>query len=139
MGERALLASTEAWLGIAVLAQGRHAEADRLARRSARLTTADDLSPQVLWRRIRAVVLAGRGRLADAERLAGEAVALAASTDYLNEHAGALEDLAIVHDLAGRTGDARSAREGAAELYRRKGNVVSAVRLERLVADHAPA
>ena len=35
MGERAVLASTEAMLGMAVLAQGRSAEADRLARRSA--------------------------------------------------------------------------------------------------------
>jgi hypothetical protein len=44
-----------------------------------------------------------------------------------------------VHDLAGRARDARLAREAALELYRRKGNVVCAVRLERLVADHAPA
>ena len=93
MGERAVLASTEAWLGMVVLAQGREAEADRLALRSARLTTADDISPQVLWRRIRASVLAGRGRLTEAARLADEAVALAAQTDYLNEHAGALVDL----------------------------------------------
>jgi class 3 adenylate cyclase/tetratricopeptide (TPR) repeat protein len=139
MGERAVLASTEAWLGMAVLAQGRHAEADRLARRSARLTTADDVSPQVLWRRIRAVVLADRGRLTEATRLAGEAVELAAQTDYLNEHAGALEDVAHVHEVAGRPGDARRAREQALDLFRRKGNVVSAVRLERLVANHAPA
>jgi tetratricopeptide (TPR) repeat protein len=139
MGERAVLASTEAWLGMVVLAQGRDAEADRFARRSARLTTADDLSPQVLWRRIRSSVLAGRGRLTEATRLADEAVTLAAQTDYLNEHAGALVDLAHVHGLAGRTRDARLAREAALELYRRKGNAVSAVRLERLVADHAPA
>jgi class 3 adenylate cyclase/tetratricopeptide (TPR) repeat protein len=139
MGERAVLASTEAYLGMAVLAQGRHPEADRLARRSARLTTADDLSPQVLWRRIRAVVLAGRGRIPDAERLADEAVALAAQTDYLNEHAGALADLGHVYALAGRTRDARRAREAALDLYRRKENAVSAVRLEGLVANHAPA
>ncbi len=139
MGERAVLASTEAWLGMVVLAQGRDAEADRLARRSARLTTADDLSPQVLWRRIRAKVLAGRGRLTEASRLADEAVSLAALTDYLNEHAGALVDLGHVHGLAGRTRDARLAQEAALELYRRKGNAVSAVRLERLVAGHAPA
>ncbi len=139
MGERAVLASTEALLGMAVLAQGRHPEADRLARRAARLTTADDLSPQVLWRRIRAVVLAGRGRIPDAERLADEAVALAAQTDYLNEHAGALEDLGHVHAVAGRTRDARRAREAALDLYRRKENAVSAVRLEGLVANRAPA
>jgi class 3 adenylate cyclase/tetratricopeptide (TPR) repeat protein len=139
MGERAVLASTEAWLGMAVLAQGRHPEADRLARRAARLTTADDLSPQALWRRIRAVVLVSRGRTADAERLADEAVALAAQTDVLNEHAGALEDLGHVHAVAGHARDARRAREAALVLYRRKENAVSTVRLERLVADHASA
>jgi hypothetical protein len=84
-------------------------------------------------------VLAGRGRLNDAAGLADEAVMLAAQTDYLNEHAAALEDLAHVHGLAGRNPDARLAREAALELYRRKGNAVCAVRLERLVADHAPA
>jgi hypothetical protein len=66
-------------------------------------------------------------------------VSLAALTDYLNEHAGALVDLGHVHGLAGRTRDARLAHEAALDLYRRKGNAVSAVRLERLVADHAPA
>ena len=130
MGERALLASTEAWLGIAVLAQGRADKADRIARRCARLATEDDLSPQSLWRRIRALVLAERGRLGEAERLAGEAVALAATTDYLNEHAAALEDLGRVQALAGRQRDARRAGEYALALYRRKGNVVSTVRLE---------
>jgi tetratricopeptide (TPR) repeat protein len=130
MGERALLASTEAWLGIAVLAQGRADEADRIARRCARLATEDDLSPQSLWRRTRALVLAERGRLGEAERLAGEAVALTATTDYLNEHAAALEDLGRVQALAGRQRDARRAGESALALYRRKGNVVSTVRLE---------
>jgi tetratricopeptide (TPR) repeat protein len=125
----AVLASTEAHLGMAVLAQGRPDEADRLARRVARLATEDDLSPQSIWRRVRAVVLAGRGRLGDAERLADEAVALAASTDYLNEHAGALEDLGRIHALAGRRRDAQRARAEALELYLRKGNVVSAVQL----------
>jgi class 3 adenylate cyclase len=129
MGERAVLASSEALLGLVVLAQGRADEADRHARRAARLATEDDLSPQAIWRRVRAVVLAGRGRLGDAERLADEAVALAASTDYLNEHAGALEDLGRIHDLAGRRRDAQRARAEALELYLRKGNVVSAVQL----------
>jgi class 3 adenylate cyclase/tetratricopeptide (TPR) repeat protein len=134
MGERAVLASTEALLGMAVLAQGRADEADRLALRAARLVTEDDLSPQSLWRRIRALVLAGRGRFGDAERLADEAVELAARTDYLNEHAGALQDLGHVHALAGRRRDAQRARAHALALYQRKGNVVSAVGLERAAA-----
>jgi class 3 adenylate cyclase/tetratricopeptide (TPR) repeat protein len=139
MGERAVLASTEAQLGHVLLEQGRAAEADRLARRAAALATADDLSAQVMWRRVRARVLAGRGRLRDAERLADEAVALAERTDYLNDTAAAFEDMASVQDAAGRPGGADEARRAALERYRRKGNAVSAVRLERTVAGRATA
>ncbi len=139
MGERAVLASTEALLARVVLAQGRDAEADRLARRAARLTTDMDAAPQSLWRRVRAIVLAGRGRAREAERLAGDAVALIGRTDYLNEHAEALEDLACVHDVGGGADAARRARADAMALYRRKGNVVSAVRLERMVTSRASA
>ena len=130
MGERAVLASTEAMLGTVVLAQGRSAEADRLARRSARLTTDGDISAQALWRRVRAVVLAERGGADEAERLATEAVALSERTDCLNDRGAALEDLARVHDLGGQRTDAGAARDAALEMYRRKGNVVSSVRLE---------
>ncbi len=134
MGERAVLASTEALLGMAVLAQGRVEEADRLARRSARLATDGDMSAQVMWRRVRAVALAAQGRPRDAERFARDAVVLAERTDYLNDHAGALEDLAHVHGRAGDSEGANHAREEALEIYRRKGNAVSSVRLERAIA-----
>jgi tetratricopeptide (TPR) repeat protein len=130
MGERAVLASTEAMLGIAVFDQGRHAEADRLARRSARLATDGDISAQAFWRRVHGLVLAERGRVHDAERFVREAVALTELTDCLNDRAAALEDLARVRDLAGNQIDAASARDAALELYRRKGNIASCVRLE---------
>ncbi len=139
MGEKAVLASTEALLGMVVLAQGRSAEADRLARRSATLTTDGDVSPQSLWRRVRALVLAERGRLQDAERLARDAVALAERTDWLNDHAGALEDLATVCNIAGHTDDARAARAEALDVYRRKGNAVCTVRLERTLTRQVSA
>ena len=47
---------------------------------------------------MRAVALAQEDRLREAERLARDAVALAERTDYLNDHAGALEDLARILD-----------------------------------------
>jgi tetratricopeptide (TPR) repeat protein len=133
MGERAVLASTEALLARVVLAQGRDDEADRLARRASRLTTDLDAAAQALWRRVRGIVLAGRGRAHDAQRMAQEAVAFMASTDYLNDHADAVEDLACVYDLSGDAEAARQARADAIALFTRKGNVVSAVRLERMV------
>jgi hypothetical protein len=110
-----------------------------MARRAAGLATADDFGAQVCWRRVRATVLAGRGRVGEAQRLAAEAVALAERTDNLNDHAAALEDLAGVHDLAGHAADAHRARLAAMDLYRGKGNTVSAVRLERTVTSHATA
>jgi tetratricopeptide (TPR) repeat protein len=138
MGEKAVLASTEAMLGLALLAQGRVDEADRLARGSARLTTDDDLSAQMMWRRVRAVALAERGRPHEGQRLARDAVSLAEQTDYLNDHAGALEDLAYVCGAAGDSNGAQDAREAALDVYRRKGNAVSSVRLERAIAGVAP-
>jgi class 3 adenylate cyclase/tetratricopeptide (TPR) repeat protein len=134
MGEKAVLASTEALLGMALLAQGRLQEGDRLARRCARLATDDDLSAQVMWRRARAIVLAEQGRSRDAQRLARNAVALSETTDYLNDHGDALADLARVNDLAGDPLEAARAREAALDAYRRKGNAVSCVRLERAIA-----
>jgi class 3 adenylate cyclase/tetratricopeptide (TPR) repeat protein len=139
MGERAVLASTEAQLGYVQLLQGRADEADRRARRSAALATADDLAAQVLWRRVRARALAERGRLREARRFATEAVELAERTDYLNDTAAAFEDLAHVDDASGSAAEAFTARRSALERYQRKGNTVSAVRLERTVSGHATA
>ena len=62
-----------------------------------------------------------------------------ASTDYLNYHAEAREDLARVYDLCGDADAAREARGDAMALYVRKGNVASAVQLERMVTSRAPA
>ena len=59
MGERAVLASTEAHLAQLLLMTGREREADRPARRCAALATEDDASPQAAWRQVRARVLAG--------------------------------------------------------------------------------
>ncbi len=137
MGERAVLASTEGLLALVVLAQGRTAEADRLARHAARITTDDDISAQVLWRRVRAAVLAQSGRCADAERLAREGVVLAERTDCLNDRAAAVEDLARVHEIAGHSAAACAAWEEALEVYRRKGNAVCCVRLEQTLTGHA--
>jgi ATP/maltotriose-dependent transcriptional regulator MalT len=125
-----VLASTEGMLALVVLAQGRSDEADRLARRAARMTTEGDISPQVLWRRVRAAVLAERGRAAEAERMARDAVAMAELTDCLNDRAAAIEDLGHVLELGGRVDGAREARMAALEVYRRKGTAVSCVRLD---------
>ena len=87
----------------------------------------------MLRRQVRGKVLARRGEHDEAERLAREAVALAAETDMLNAHAGALIDLAEVHALAGQ--DARAALERALALYEHKGNLVLAERTRSRLAE----
>jgi DNA-binding SARP family transcriptional activator len=86
--------------------------------------------PQVGWRGVRAKLLAARGRAGEAEELAEEGVRLGARTDFLTVHAAALLDLGTVLRHGGRAGDADAAIEKALELFRRKGDVVSAERAE---------
>ena len=53
MGDRALLSTTAAFLGQALLAQGRADEAEELAATSAELAADDDLITQAMWRGVR--------------------------------------------------------------------------------------
>jgi ATP/maltotriose-dependent transcriptional regulator MalT len=108
-------------LARALEAQGRDDEALKLTEESEQAAGAEDLTTQVQWRGPRARVLARRGERAEAERLAREAVEIAARTDFLSLQGDTLLDLAHV------TGERRPA-EQALELYERKGNVVGAAR-----------
>ena len=84
---------------------------------------------EMIWRQVRAKVLAHRGRHAEAERLAREAVAMSGGTETLNGQGDANADLAEVLVLAGRAEDATEAFEQALARYERKGNVVMAARM----------
>ncbi len=128
MGERALLPTTAAMLAQAIHAQGRYQEADAFCLVSEETAAPEDFSTQVMWRGVRAKLLARQGRLDEAAALAREAVRLAEPTDMLTIRADALVDLAEVLDLRGPSAEAdAAAREGLA-LYERKGDRVSAAR-----------
>jgi predicted ATPase/class 3 adenylate cyclase len=90
-----------------------------------------DIPEQFLWRKARAKVLAARGEVEEAERLAREAVALAERTDHLEEHADALMTLAEVLRRAGRADEATPALRDALGLSRQKGNTVLARRAQQ--------
>jgi tetratricopeptide (TPR) repeat protein len=137
MGAGSLLSTTAAFLGQALLAQGREEEAERLAELSSELAAPDDLLTQVLWRGVRARSLAARGELEEAERLAREGVELAERTDFVNHIADARVDLAIVLRRLRRTDDAQAALTEAALLYERKGNVVAVERVRAQLATPA--
>ena len=126
MGEIALRSTTAALLAKAILAQGRHDEADRFIKLSEELAEPDDLTTQILWRDVRAKLLAAHGRFDDAERLAREAVTLAEETDFVNIHADALVDLAAVLESGGRNAEASAIIADAIRLYEEKGSTVSA-------------
>jgi tetratricopeptide (TPR) repeat protein len=129
MGEKGYLSTTAAFLARAVEAQGRDEEAYELTEVAEREGATDDFSTQVVWRGVRARLIAKGGATAEAERLAREAVTLAEQTDRLNYHGGALVDLAAVHRSAGQVGDELEALEAALELYERKCNLVAAAKL----------
>ena len=86
----------------------------------------ETLAPR--WRASLARVLASRGELADAERLAREAVTLAEPTDFLPLKAELHDTLGEVLALAGTSAEARAAVERAISLHEQKGNLVSAER-----------
>jgi tetratricopeptide (TPR) repeat protein len=137
MSDLGHLASFAPQLGDIVYAQGRYEEAFQLSEFAERITIEGDVDADVGWRQLRAKTLARSGRHDEAERLAREAVHLAADTDYLDVHAHALFGLAEVLRLAGRDSDAAAAAREALELCRRKGNDVGATRAERLLAELA--
>jgi class 3 adenylate cyclase/tetratricopeptide (TPR) repeat protein len=110
-------------LGRALCALGRHDEAETMAKLGRELAAAQDMSPQVAWRQVQALVEASRGRYVEAERLAREAVAIVERTDDLSSQGDVLFDLAEVLHAAGRYDEAAATLEQALERYERKKNL----------------
>ena len=113
--------------------QGRFGEADRLTQVSVDAAATTDIASQVVWRLVKAKVLAQHGDLGSAERLAREALALADATDGLETIADAHTDLAEVLSISGRDDEAMAEVRRALELYEQKGILVSARRARSLL------
>jgi predicted ATPase len=126
MGEKSLRTTIAAFLAEALYKQGRDDEAERLTEVSEELAAADDLVTRVMWRSVRAKILARRGEIEKAEELGREAVQLADSTDFPELKALTALDLAEVLDAAGKADEALELAARAREIYERKGNVVAA-------------
>jgi predicted ATPase len=138
MGDRALLSTTAAFLAQTLLAQDEYEQAERFASVSAELAADDDLITQAMWRGVRATLLARRGGLAEAERVARQAVAIADRTDFLNQRAETHAVLAAVLRLRERPEQAHAALSEALALYEQKGNLVAAARVRGDLAPHTP-
>ena len=135
LGEQGFLSTAAGTLAQALYALDRLEEADAWAGRAAELGASDDAFTQLLWRQVRAKALARRGEHAEAERLAREAVAIGEATDFLNGQGDANADLAEVLLLTGKPDEAAAALEQALERYERKGNRVSAERVQTRLAE----
>jgi predicted ATPase/class 3 adenylate cyclase len=134
MGDKAFLSTTAAYLAQAVHAQGREDEAGSYTRISEELASRDDLLTQVIWRSVRAGLLARRDRIQEAEALAREAVTIAASTDFVTTQADALTELAAILQQRGRVEEAASAAAEGLSLYEQKGNIVGAGKIRTRLA-----
>jgi ATP/maltotriose-dependent transcriptional regulator MalT len=128
MGEKANLSTIAASLAAAVHLQGRDEEAERLTAMSAGLASSDDFTSQILWRVVRARVLADQGVGIEAKSLAQEAVELAEQTDCPNLRGEAWLSLAHAHAAAAEPEDAARAAAAARGHFLEKGNRVMAER-----------
>jgi len=128
MGETAWLATVLAWLAEAVYLQGRADQAYQLSEECEQLAEGGDVFSRVLWRSVRARVLADRGQTAEAEQLSREAVTLADESDSLALQADARLGLTRVLRVLGRRAAAERTFAEAIVLYQRKGAVAAIAR-----------
>ena len=121
LGERGFRPTSLAYLAVALHAAGEPDEAERAALAAEEMSAPDDVVNFALSRSARALVLADRGRLEEAEELARSAVEYAFRTDFPLPRADALAALARALRRAGRETEAEEAVARAVELYKAKG------------------
>jgi class 3 adenylate cyclase len=139
LGEKGAQSVAAGTLAQALHALDRLEEAEAWAVRAAELGASDDASTQMLWRQVRAKVLARRSEHDEAERLAREAVAVGEDTDWLDGQGDAHADLAEVLALADRPQEAVGALEQALARYERKENIVMAERVRARLTELQPS
>jgi len=135
LGELGFLSTVAALLARCLVNQGRLEEGERFVAVSEEAAAPDDLATQVTLGSVRARILAARGGIGEAERVAREAVELAEATDDLNSRADTLLDLAEVLRVARSIDRAVNAVDLALDRYERKGNVVGAALARRRRAE----
>ena len=135
IGEGWFLSTVAVDLPRAVYEQGRYDDAFALLKAIDETPAPTDREWQIKRTGVPARLLARRGLFEEAERLAGEGVALAADSEFLGLHADVLLDLAEVLRLADRSEDAAATAAEAVSVYERKGNIASARRARSEAGD----
>jgi tetratricopeptide (TPR) repeat protein len=132
--EQSVMSTGAALLALALIELGRFEEAEGWATKAFESAAPDDMFTHLPARRARALLLSARSDHEAAERAAREALELAETTDLVHDQAQAHEALARVLAAAGSPG-APAELERAAEIYARKGDVVSEHRVRELLAN----
>jgi Flp pilus assembly protein TadD len=135
LGEQGWLSTVAGYTAEALYRLGRDDEAWQLTDKAEEASATDDVISQMLIRQVRAKLLARRGELAEAERLAREAVALGDPTDAPDVKAGARRDLATVLGAAGKRDEALDALHEARSLYLAKGHTVGVAHVEEMSSE----
>ena len=120
LGETGYRSTVATLLADALVRLDRLEEAEEVLAVAEGISTADDVDPQTRLRAVRGQILARRGDLAEAERLARDALLIVSRTDYLVLHGDTLLALADVLVAADRREEAAVALRGAVELFDRK-------------------
>jgi len=121
LGERSHFSTITHALATALYLQKRFDEAEAMTRECEEACRPNDVHSGILWRSVRAKVLASKGAFDEAVRLGRESVELAATGDFHLGHAQATQDLAVVYDMAGLADSAAECRAAAARLFELKG------------------
>jgi class 3 adenylate cyclase/tetratricopeptide (TPR) repeat protein len=135
LGEQGFLSGAAGNVAQALYGLDRLDEAEAWAVRAADVGAGQDVVNGMLWRQVRAKVLARRGEHSEAERLVREAVAMGDATESPDVQGDAYADLAEVLALAGLQEAAAAALDVAIERYERKGNRVSVDRVRTRLTD----
>lgn len=122
LGAEGFKSSAAALLARTLCELGRFDEAEGYATIARGVAAEDDLGPQVFGRSVQAMVLAARGRFAEAEELGREAIQMFADAEDPNLQGRIRMDLAWVLRMAGKTKEAEHAAREALVLFERKGN-----------------
>ena len=133
LGDRWLLSTVAVHLPGALYEQGRYDDAFALTEAFGEVAAPADAEWEIKRRETRAKALARRERVDEAERVAREAVAIAARTEFLEFNADSLMALAEVLELTGRPVAAVTPAEEALRLYERKGIVASVAKAQAVL------
>jgi class 3 adenylate cyclase/tetratricopeptide (TPR) repeat protein len=128
MGGTYLQSGVMGLLARVLYARGQIDDAHALTDQVERMASADDIDAQVEWRAVRAMTLARRGRLREAQELSVTAVRLSQEADAPLLQALALEAQAEASGLAGDVTQQRTAADAAIALYIAKGDTAAATR-----------